>query len=65
MRHGHWYKPLTEALRNAGCELVGQNSNHTKWRGKKLDAPLIVVSLKLNDGKFAHRLAKQAGVDLR
>jgi len=64
MRHGHYFKPLTEAMRNAGCELIGQNCNHTSWRGLRPDRPLIVVSVKLNDGRYAHKLAKDAGVKL-
>lgn len=65
MSKGHWYRPLVQAMKDAGCEFVRRNHAHEVWRSTYPDRPLIVINPKLNNGKLAHRLAKQAGADLK
>ena len=64
-RKGHYFDSLASALKAAGFEIIRQNSNHIHFQKEGRPKRPVVVSVKLNDGCFAHKLAKQAGVSLR
>jgi hypothetical protein len=65
MRYGEYYKKLETALTGAGFQIIRQNSNHVHFQREGRPARPIVVSVKLNDGRFAAKLAKDAGVTIR
>lgn len=59
---GFWFKPLTQALIDAGYELARRSNSHLHYKAPQRQP--VTVPCKLDDVKIAKRLAKIAGVEL-